>query len=635
MQLAAIWLHEHYLLGTKIINLGGNYLYNFKLMNDSVEVSRKENKLFIPNFYSDEHISLITAIVGSNGAGKSTLLHTIRKVLKSNTGFGGFVNEYTNVLLIFEAKNDEIYTVIDYYGKNLAYDIRRRENIQYGGIECKFAGDVTLAKSKFVETIFYSPYLDLKNIYLDKSPDIDISLDSLIKNDNEQYPNRSNSTKLLGHRSQNVLRIINFQASEISKVLSEKLSLPTFDTIEVSIMIPDFNVGQFHNTPLNFRPLYEKLYAIWRKEINSTERRVTIDDEENIKILQLWFLHGYINTIFLAFEKTNHHIREGVLGFDLSLLDEMLLEEAVFYFTQNIDITNIGDFDQFSTKASDFLEQGLSIIEELTRKDITGTQSFRTNFEELTTLLKYETELLMYLQSTFGTPTSFLDLSFGDALSSGEKSFLDLFSRLFFALKKIDERQESYGHPNNRRELSHLIILLDEGDSGFHPTWKKKYVNILTQAIPEFFKALSISIQIIFTTHDALTLSDIPNHNIIYLKKDGKKIEVLESGDTARPTKSFGANISSLLNNSFFIEDGLVGEFAVAKIDKTIEWLRKEGRSTNEEREYHKKIIKMVDEPLIKQKLAEMYSKKTGEGLFQKQIIQKQINDLQDKLKNL
>jgi predicted ATP-binding protein involved in virulence len=152
-------------------------------------------------------------------------------------------------------------------------------------------------------------------------------------------------------------------------------------------------------------------------------------------------------------------------------------------------------------------------------------------------------------------------------LSSGEKGLYDLFS----VLNDLNYRIENNIHTDysifNKREkvTDNLLILLDEADLGFHPEWKKKYVNIIQQIIPFIFK--NKSIQIIITTHDPLTLSDFPNNNIVYLFKNNSITEILDSDSKRRPTKTFGANISDLLADSFFVNDGLIGDFAKNKIE--------------------------------------------------------------------
>ena len=127
-------------------------------------------------------------------------------------------------------------------------------------------------------------------------------------------------------------------------------------------------------------------------------------------------------------------------------------------------------------------------------------------------------------------------------------------------------------------------------------------------------------IQIIISTHDPLTLSDIPNYNIVYIdriKNEKSDIVHISEGDS-KPKQSFGANVHDLLANSFFLEDGLMGDFAKDKIEKTIEWLGKKLKSIQENtdanldevqsvKQYHLAIINIIDEPLLKHKLEEMY----------------------------
>jgi hypothetical protein len=152
--------------------------------------------------------------------------------------------------------------------------------------------------------------------------------------------------------------------------------------------------------------------------------------------------------------------------------------------------------------------------------------------------------------------------------------------------------------------------LLDEADLGFHPVWKRKFVNTIINTIPYFFNNLdrSPNVQIIFTTHDPLTLSDLPNKNIIYLMRDVTQgeTEFLKYDSLDRPTKSFAANITDLLADSFFVENGLVGDFARIKINETVKWLNNKDRDETLKNHYFT-LISLIDEPLIQRKLSEMF----------------------------
>jgi len=175
---------------------------------------------------------------------------------------------------------------------------------------------------------------------------------------------------------------------------------------------------------------------------------------------------------------------------------------------------------------------------------------------------------------------------------------------------------------NKNPQNQHYILLLDEGDLTFHPEWKRRYIYILTHTLPYFFAELpgKPSFQIIFTTHDPLTLSDMPNNNVVYLKRNettdnenGFILKVLQGEE--RPQRTFAANITDLLAGSFFLNDGLIGEFAKMKINEIIDWFDKIGDCKNCNRlpvnkndpEKYRKLIEMIDELLVRKKLAQMY----------------------------
>lgn len=224
-------------------------------------------------------------------------------------------------------------------------------------------------------------------------------------------------------------------------------------------------------------------------------------------------------------------------------------------------------------------------------------------------------------------------------LSSGEKGLYDLFSVLNdFNFRAENKIHEDYSVFNKREKLSeNFLLLLDEADLGFHPEWKKRYIDLIQKVIPFIFKDRNI--QIIITTHDPLTLSDIPNNNIVYLyKTNNGKTELLDQISKKRPTKTFGANISDLLADSFFVNDGLIGDFAKEKIEKTIEWINNnvdpKSRSRDSfsiELRYHKKVISIIDEPVVKIKLSEMISELEDSNDFQRQILNDEIKFLTEK----
>jgi len=140
-------------------------------------------------------------------------------------------------------------------------------------------------------------------------------------------------------------------------------------------------------------------------------------------------------------------------------------------------------------------------------------------------------------------------------LSQGERK---VFTELLMIYDAI------YKHTNNN-----LLLILDEPDLTLHPDWQKKYFKELISIL----KLLEKNIHLIVTTHSPFLLSDIPKQNIIFLDTDEEgKCKVLKHDEVMNKKQTFGANIHTLLSDSFFIDDGLMGEFAKGKINEIIDF---------------------------------------------------------------
>ena len=140
-----------------------------------------------------------------------------------------------------------------------------------------------------------------------------------------------------------------------------------------------------------------------------------------------------------------------------------------------------------------------------------------------------------------------------EGMSSGELAMLNIFSR-FYSL--VDLPKKNTPLENN------LILFIDEGELYLHADWQKKFLKSLLSGLQEIFKGHKL--QIILTSHTPFVLSDIPKENIIFLNKDEKGNCLVVNGLSKE--KTFAANIHTLLSDSFFLEGGLIGEFASGKI---------------------------------------------------------------------
>ena len=158
-------------------------------------------------------------------------------------------------------------------------------------------------------------------------------------------------------------------------------------------------------------------------------------------------------------------------------------------------------------------------------------------------------------------------------LSSGELAMLNLYSRIKYAVDELSLDE----HRGNS-----VVLLLDEAEIGFHPEWQRQFVNKLTQ----FISMMNVNrnpIQIIYTTHSPITLSDMPKECVNLLKSDhnGTTNEIPEN-----KKETFGANVFELYGDSFFMEHGLIGEFASEKIMKLASEIDTLVNETKESPEY-------------------------------------------------
>jgi len=177
-----------------------------------------------------------------------------------------------------------------------------------------------------------------------------------------------------------------------------------------------------------------------------------------------------------------------------------------------------------------------------------------------------------------------------NSLSSGEKSFFTFIINLMYQVQNI----------NQTDDYNRIIIFLDETELGLHPQWQKEYLSKIVLAINQINTK---KVNLIFATHSPFLISDLPKENVIFLDtfNDGKdmnkeitqkkypKVDIknLENGNCINVSdyveiNPFGANIHTLLSDGFFMNGGLMGEFAKGKINEIVKFYNdvKEGNKT-------------------------------------------------------
>lgn len=279
---------------------------------------------------------------------------------------------------------------------------------------------------------------------------------------------------------------------------------------------------------------------------------------------------------------------------------------------------------------SDYLDEGLSDIEEvkslLDKCDIKYLDENDFNryilnvshgkVENLSNIEKREKEIL--LKYSFLYEFDFWDKkdrNYND-LSHGEKTIYGQFISLYYLSN--DSYRKNY------------IFLLDEPEISLHPNWQKKYVYELQRLLKQIQHK---SFHILLFSHSPFILSDIPKQNIIFLDtyEDGtcKVVDGLKD-----KKETFGANIHTLLSDSFFMDDGLMGEFAKHKINEVIKLLNRE-ELNQEDLKYCEQIISIIGEPIVKIQLQKMVDSKRLKKVDKIDEIEKKIQELQEELRKI
>ena len=198
-------------------------------------------------------------------------------------------------------------------------------------------------------------------------------------------------------------------------------------------------------------------------------------------------------------------------------------------------------------------------------------------------------------------------------MSTGEGNLIEIFSQLYTYLSMHEESSED------------IILLVDELESGMHLEWSRRLIQILIDNLSEILEdeGKGRKIQLIFTTHSPYMLSDIKPGNVIMIEKN--QATGYSEGKVLQNT--FAKNIQEIMKDNLI--DNIYGDFALAKIDSMISILNGEVQEGNEEELL--KEIHLISEPILRNKLLDMYDKKynTSEFNIEKQLLKLDLTDEQ------
>jgi predicted ATP-binding protein involved in virulence len=652
MEIAAFFIMEHEYITYKpqVMNLGGKFIYNVVIKKGGVyTLSRTPNPKKIEDFFSitssEIKIGNVSAIVGQNGVGKSTMLDVIRKSFVEKSA----ALPFTSYFLLVENDKSEVFFISSSL-KKLHFENNGKIN------------EVKKLDTKLMQTIFYSPHLDFRfNPNFDEIDYFDISADNYLELDLEGISDRgkkSNGTAYSIKQEllfKNSVRQIVFLASPLvtkKKVFNELFNFPTHG--EAMLEFRDtFIDDDPRNVPRSFLTPFEMVRKKIDEEANDYVKirksdkngNITNQIEVNQYLLKRDILKYILSVVHRQMDVSNNYLSHSdfnMSDFKTDFEAQNALDSFYSFFRNSFINTVKGRENPFDIKLIEALiSKVYDVIEKIKSIDAVQDNRIIASSEDAIKILELQKELVFEISDYYNKQSKenskdYTNINFlvqgviyyfpaKKKLSSGENALLNFFSKLYdFLDLKLNVKT------NPKKQIQTFILLLDEADLGFHPTWKKKFVKALVSSLPYFFEEYSQkpSLQIIFTTHDPLTLSDLPNSNIVYLLNDNGHVGM----DEEDKRNTFGANITDLLADSFFLSDGLIGDFAKDKIKGVIAWLDSPDDKDNSE--YYEKVIQLIDEPIVKRKLAEMFDKKMQTNL-ELNIIEKQIEELNKKREEL
>ncbi|WP_316842605.1 AAA family ATPase [Pedobacter gandavensis] len=613
MQLLYLYIKDHHTLSGQNLNFGGPLRFFYDQKQSSLTVS--ENPQYIENFFltddnspGDAIIKGFSAIIGQNGTGKTSVLNFIKEKLTDG-------ERSLDRALLLAAKTDE--------GKIILY---RTSDISLLSDNLA-AFEITLSILSLEEAVAYQTqksYRDEEEFpFLKDTSFINFSNVFDGRRDVENTNLKNIATDHLLHAELSYETTMRIQSTEYSD------KLETFRYNETERQVDFVNIFEARDI-IPFK-LPDRLTISSKRQYTSKNYLRNSKEKSALEKIGLMAIADRIVACLEEMEFHRDGLREWTIAF--------FYVQSLLNFLQEIALHIQGPFYEF--KPLDFKKQEFKgftlkdingyLISQLRERSIRREElvhlsemaeaienlhlyiSVHATGEELQMLKEGRSFELKIDNDTFEKFHSFYKKTFTHrpylsfdwrSISSGEKAFLNIYSRFFSLSDQMVNNQD-------KRLSKNVVILIDEGDLYLHPEWQRRFVFLLCEFLTKCYASQNGEtrfIQVIFTSNSPIPVSDLPNGNVIFLQKLNGKTIAKDSLEDKKQT--FGANIHTLLSDGFFLSHGLMGEFAKQKINSIIEMLQGSREQVMKNRATIEKNISLIGEPLIRTKLVQMFTEK-------------------------
>lgn len=665
-QLIAIKVNKDKTIGQRKLSANKPYFFSegYEITNNILTI-KEENKissniynLFIKDEKEQQPSISINAIVGENGSGKSTIVEYVIRLINNLSAaiFGEkFSNPAAEHLHYIEGMDGELWYLVDNKAVRLVVNGRKVNLFSYtkDTQEEKFCNETLLLSNEktdslipmkplsldklkeFIPSLFYtlvsnySIYAYNSVDYLDENNSIELEKKIRGKVTNAKYECNWLSGifhKNDGYQSPIVLTPYREEGNiniNTEKQLSKErlISLLLMDskyyrTINGHLDVIGLKIiknkksknrktlkeeGLYHLTENGFKNIKKRIIELWiekigisKEEIENNNYKEEISTYIAYKTLKIASRYKQYSNIFYTKQHQRMYSRfdEGLLKKligkmcnDTSHITKKIRQCFLHLLYNTFGLKPEGEtvikINKAEERIKDYLQKSKELSDKPFFKNISIDDLLPPPIFSIEIILK---DKLNSDNVPFNT------------LSSGERQQAFSISSALYHLANIES---VHNDKNNVRVCySNALIIFEEVELYFHPQLQKQLIKNLLDGIKQMhFKHIK-SIQIIFVTHSPFILSDIPTENILALKKDCTETKEL---------KTFSANIYDILNTSFFMEEGAIGDYAQWIIQFIVKCF--EDRQSISPKDLLE-LISLIDEPLYHKVLMQRFYKK-------------------------
>lgn len=614
MEILYLWIREYKNIYNQGFNFGGELLFHYEEGNLDVE----RNVMHIPGFFNvfpeladfTTDILNVTGIAGENGTGKTNFLDFLKYLSTSNIG---------DYILCYKSNDGGYYIT----GANCnliksPVDIIRTNESHFFS-SCRF--------------IYLSNILDITRSEQSSSQLFNISTNYLINKEGfEQFRASEFLRQITFSIDHNFSSLIDFKLPE--KVICSLLTERTSDFMKElnSWYTNTLDQSSYNNKSYN---TLKKMHGVFQEL--SKKKKINNDYHQFIShiILVFWIeilelprkLSEYLINQSTMFDDLINYIIKCLKGesetevrdlgiFTISAIKALQDSLEDLFFVMNINSNNerknLKNLMKKWKRVCKFKVLTIEYFTSIFQED--GSSHYgNTHMKISSNEFSLKTFINNYLQSFM--KKGYLHFEWLE-LSAGQVARLNIYSRLYYAMSKLPE------------QLKDVVIIIDEGELYFHPEWQRKWLWYFLRAISSVYT--NRRVQIIISTHSPFVLSDLPSQNVVFLKKGEQGLQVIEGLENNQLT--FASNINTLLSNSFFMNNGLVGEVAKYKINNLISMLNSKDPEEIRRNEIQiSKQLRYIGEPVIRNKLFNMLNNILTVDYLQ---VQRRLDEIEERLNN-